>query len=66
MAMHFYYLDPTRGSFTSQSSQPGIAIAAYDANGEEHGRGDAAFKWVLDTQGAVGVTESMTLRQVSQ
>lgn len=64
--MHFYCLDLTQGSFTGQSPQPGIAIAVYDANGEEHGRSDAGFKWALDIKGAVDMTESMTLRQVSQ
>lgn len=66
MAMHFYCLDLTQGSFTGQSPQPGIAIAVYDANGEEHGRSDAGFKWALDIKGAVDMTETMTLRQVSQ
>lgn len=63
--MHFYCLDLTQGSFTSQSPQPGIPIAVYDTNGEQNGRSDTGFKWALDIQGAVDMTESMTLRQVS-
>jgi len=41
-------------------------MAVYDTNGEEHGRSNDGFKWALDIEGAVDMTESMTLRQVSQ
>jgi len=37
-----------------------------NCNREEHNRSDAEFKWALDIEGAVDMTESMTLRQISQ
>lgn len=64
-AMHFYCLDLNQGAFTSQKPRPGIAIFIYDANGEEHGRSVAGFKWALDIKGAVDETASMTYREVN-
>ena len=37
-----------------------------NCNREEHDRCDAGFKWALGIENAVNMTESMTLRQVSQ
>jgi hypothetical protein len=64
-ALHFYCLDHVQGAFTGQKPQPGIALFVYDANGEEHGRSDAGFKWALDIKGAVDETASMTYREVN-
>jgi hypothetical protein len=66
MALHLYCLDLTQGAFTGQDPSPGIAILVFDANGEEHGRSDAGFKWALEIEGAVDFTKSMSLREVNQ
>jgi hypothetical protein len=66
MALHLYCLDLTHGAFTGQNPTPGIAISVFDANGEEHGRSDAGFKWALDIDGAIDHTKSMTHREVNQ
>ena len=42
-----------------------LVVHAFDALGEEHGRSDAAFKWVLEIPGAVDSTRVMNLRGVA-
>jgi hypothetical protein len=66
MALHLYCLDISHGAFTGQAPTPGIAILVFDANGEEHGRSEAGFKWALDIEGAMDQTKSMTHREVNQ
>jgi hypothetical protein len=64
-AMHFYCLDLDQGAFTGRKSKPGIVVFVYDANGEEHGRSDAGFKWALDIEGAVDDTKSLSYREAN-
>ena len=42
-----------------------LVLHAFDAEGEEHGRSAAAFKWALDIPGAVDSTTVMNLRGVA-
>jgi hypothetical protein len=65
-ALHLYCLDLTQSAYTGQDSNPGIAMLVFDANGEEHGRSDAGFKWALDIEGAIDLTKTMTYREVNQ
>ncbi|KAK5050822.1 hypothetical protein LTR84_003381 [Exophiala bonariae] len=66
LALHLYCLDMTQGSMTSQEPNPGMAIFAYDARGEGHGRSEDGFKWALDIPGAVDMTHAVNLRQVHE
>lgn len=66
LALHLYCLDMTQGSMTSQEPNPGMAIFAYDARGEEHGRSEDGFKWALDIPGAVDMTHAVNFRQVNE
>ena len=38
-----------------------IGLLVYDANGLDHGRSEAGFKWALEILGAVDMTKSMSL-----
>lgn len=42
-----------------------LVVHAFDANGEEHGKGEAGFKWALDIPGAMPQMGVMNLREVS-
>lgn len=66
VAMHFYCLDLAQGTFTGHGPVPGLAILIYDANGEEHGRSAAGFKWALEIPGATDMTQTLNYRQVNQ
>lgn len=65
LALHLYCLDMTQGSMAAQEPQPGMAIFAYDARGEEHGRSADGFKWALDIEGAIDMTHAVSFRQVN-
>jgi hypothetical protein len=65
-ALHLYCLNPTHSAFTGQDPAPAIAIMIFDANGEEHGRSEAGFKWAFEIEGAIDRTKSMTHREVNQ
>ncbi|OAG34357.1 hypothetical protein AYO21_11475 [Fonsecaea monophora] len=66
MALHLYCLDITAGTYAGREANPGLAIFAYDANGPEHGRSGAGFKWALDIPGAVDLTKTLNFRGVNQ
>ncbi|KIX00110.1 uncharacterized protein Z518_10247 [Rhinocladiella mackenziei CBS 650.93] len=66
MALHLYCLDMTQGTYAGKEAKPGLAIFAYDAHGEEHGRSDKGFKWALDIKGAVDMTKCLNHRGVNE
>lgn len=71
MALHFYCMtmetkqaEELMGLKKQQASM-GIAIMMYDAHGEEHGRFAEGFKWAMDIEGAMVLTETMGFSKVN-
>jgi cysteine desulfurase len=66
MAMHVYVLDAQGAAMKGLPAEAGLSVLIFDANGEEHGRSKAGFKWALDIEGAIDLTEGgLNLRQVN-
>ena len=51
--MRVCVMDLQQRAFRNEASEPGIAIFIYDANGQEHGRSEAGFKWAFDIEGSL-------------
>jgi hypothetical protein len=43
----------------------GVAIMMFDAHGEEHGRSEEGFKWAMDIEGAIVMTETVDFKAVN-
>ncbi|TKA69579.1 hypothetical protein B0A49_04496 [Cryomyces minteri] len=63
VAMHVFTMNGALG-FQEIGGERDIGILVYDANGEEHARSEAGFKWALDMPGCVAQTGVMRLSQV--
>ncbi|KAL6242239.1 hypothetical protein RBB50_010787 [Rhinocladiella similis] len=66
VALHLYCLNLSMGTYAGNETKPGLAIFAYDAHGEEHGRSEEGFKWALDIKGAMDMTKAVNIRQVNE
>ncbi|KAK2800829.1 hypothetical protein FQN50_007970 [Emmonsiellopsis sp. PD_5] len=43
-------------------AEPSVGLLIFDANGEEHGRSEAGFKWAFDIEGAVDMTKEVDIQ----
>lgn len=43
----------------------GVAVMMYDAHGEVHGRSAEGFKWAMDIEGAMAMTDTLPLKDVN-
>jgi hypothetical protein len=66
MAMHVFVLDSQGRALKGLPSEADLSLFVYDANGEEHGRSAAGFKWALGVEGAIDMTKGgLSLRDVN-
>ena len=66
IALHVFIGDMEGNALKGDAPKPSISLLVFDAYGEEHGRGDAGFKWALDITGATDTTSVMSYREVNQ
>jgi len=66
IALHVFIGDMEGNALNGEAPKPTICLFVFDAHGEEHGRGDAGFKWVLNITGATDTTSVMSYREVNQ